>query len=98
MVHTVHAVYVERVLQGTALPRTTVEVGELGGVHQGTRYTTPTGILLEQRKSYVLFLEVHDDHPASFLNPVQSVYEREGDTLRPLPGNTLPAAEVGELG
>lgn len=97
MVFTVHKVQVERVVQGVVTEGTTIEVSELGGQLGDTLYASQEGILLQDGRTYLLFLETYDGVPASLLNPVQATYERRDGELTSMPGNSIPAEEASEL-
>lgn len=97
MVFTVHEVQVQRVLKGSGVEGSMVQVKELGGTLGKTAYVAEEGVLLRDGESYVMFLETYESIPASLLNPIQAAYQKLDGKLTPMVGNSLTAADVAEL-
>jgi hypothetical protein len=74
LVVTVYQASVTRVYKGGVAAGSTVPVKQLGGSYQGVTYREVGATALRPGGSYVLFLAVFPDAPASLLNPDQGQY------------------------
>ncbi len=78
LITTVFRAKLTRVHKGSAKVGDTVEVKQLGGRYGGITYHAEGTTMLRQGRSYLLFLAVFPDAPASLLNPEQGQYPLDG--------------------
>jgi len=79
IVVTVSTVRVDEVIKGDAKVGDTIEVSQLGGSLDGTKYNDPETTLLSKDSPYVLFLAEHKNAPYDLLNPEQGMYTASSD-------------------
>jgi hypothetical protein len=75
MTYTIHQVTVGQVLKGAPAVGDTIEVGEVGGELDGIEYLTDTGILMQPKQTYLLFLEQSFSSRYYPINPIESIYQ-----------------------
>lgn len=74
LITTVFRARIARVYKGAAKVGDTVEVKQLGGQYKGVTYRAEGVTPLKPKSTYLLFLAVFPDAPASLLNPDQAQY------------------------
>jgi hypothetical protein len=84
IVTTVFTVNVARVFKGSVKADESVEVKQLGGEYKGVTYIEEGAFALQAGTTYLLFLAMFPDSPASLLNSDQAQYgvETSGSLLR----------------
>jgi len=96
--YTIHQVKITRVVKGNVKVGDTISVGELGGVIGNTNYKTDEGILMQDGKTYLLFLQNFANAPYGLLNPVESVYQVSGSrALQKDARNHLNTSDVQQV-
>ncbi|MER6826160.1 hypothetical protein ABT352_09240 [Streptosporangium sp. NPDC000563] len=90
LVTTVYPAQVVKVFKGEAKPGETIEVKELGGTLNGTKYEEAGASSLQRSRTYVLFLETYPNSPAALLNSEQGKYPIDAaGNLESLRENTI---------
>jgi hypothetical protein len=90
IITTVFKVNVARVFKGSAKAGESIEVKQLGGQYGGVTYKEEGAVALQTDTTYLLFLAVFPDSPASLLNSEQAQYGVEtSGSLRRVGGNPL---------
>jgi hypothetical protein len=99
VVVTVSSVRVDEVIKGAADVGDTIEVSQLGGEFEGTRYQeTETTMLSADSTNYVLFLAAHGSgKPFDLLNPEQAMYTVSGDGLLTQAGEGAKPLDITNL-
>ena len=75
IIYTVYNIKITRVYKGSTQHKESFEVKQLGGEDATTAYIANDVTPLKSQSSYLFFLEVYDDAPASLLNPIQGLYQ-----------------------
>jgi hypothetical protein len=93
-VQTVVTVTIKRTLKGGYPAGVTLEVGQLGGVLDGTDYQNADAAPLEMGKTYLLLLQTFADRPAALVNPVQGQYLATGSSYVARSGNMIGLSDA----
>ncbi len=81
-VHTVYTVSVSESYKGDVEPDEIIEVKEMGGETETTKYIAEESVTFTKNKEYVMFLATYENGiPSSLLNPIQGayIYEEEAE-------------------
>lgn len=80
-VYTIYTVEVSDSFKGNINSGETIEVKETGGEGKGAIYVSNDSIELKMNKKYIMFLNTYDNSPATLLNPIQSLYTYDEESL-----------------